>query len=154
MLRLGKSRRWVVYIRAIFGKASSLADGEWFLVPVEILRAYSHSITLTSHIHGIGYFRATISLLHPAYVSQAETLLGTGKLFNPNSSTQRLSSVSLMHILLFVCQILLHHSTNLSIRIEMLANGSFLIQWTTNFLCGATNRSIGCVWCQQVPVII
>lgn len=86
------------------------------------------------------------SQLHVAYLSGVRRNSSHYRhAFPTTPSVQRLSSICFMHALLFVCQILLHHSTNLSIRIEVLANRSFLIKWTTDFLCSATNCSIGCV---------
>lgn len=69
----------------------------------------------------------------------------------PNASMQRLPSASRTRVLLLVCKILLYHSTNLSIRIEVLANGPLFVQRTTYLLCSATNWAIS--YMQYISVL-
>lgn len=36
---------------------------------------------------------------------------------------------------LLVCQILLHHTTNLAVGVEVLTDAALLVEWATNLLC-------------------
>ena len=103
--------------------------------------------TLLCHVHEMTYdnWLPTVVVQQPAYTLQVGVSL-------PFSNNMYTFSILDVFLLFLICYILLHHTTNLSIGVEMLPDGPFFVKGTANFLCSAANRSISCVRCQRLSV--
>lgn len=61
-----------------------------------------------------------------------------------STATIRFTYIQLM-LGFLIRQILLHHSTNLAVGVEVGANGTLLVKWSSDFLGGASDCTVGCV---------
>ncbi len=62
-----------------------------------------------------------------------------------STATTRFTYIQLI-LCFLIRQILLHHSTNLAVGVEVGANGTLLVKWSSDFLGGASDCTVGCVW--------